>query len=55
MAWWFWSGEADLRFLAAYSKNNIAFKARMQEERGDGEIYVFYSDEASVGIKTMRK
>ncbi|ORY89001.1 RPB5 subunit of DNA-directed RNA polymerase [Leucosporidium creatinivorum] len=36
-------------------KNHIAFKARMQAERGEGEIYVFYADEASVGIKTMRK
>lgn len=34
------------------SKSQISFKAARPE--GD-EIYIFYSDEASVGIKTMRK
>lgn len=35
------------------SKTKINFKAVMAN--GDAEIYIFYSDEASVGIKTMRK
>ena len=39
--------------LVVYSKTKINFKAQMSES--DGEIYIFYSDEASVGIKTMRK
>ncbi|KAK4698711.1 DNA-directed RNA polymerases I, II, and III subunit RPABC1, partial [Phenoliferia sp. Uapishka_3] len=35
------------------SKTKINFKAQMSTD--DNEIYIFYSDEASVGIKTMRK
>ncbi|KAK4047877.1 DNA-directed RNA polymerases II 24 kDa polypeptide (RNA polymerase II subunit 5) [Microbotryomycetes sp. JL221] len=35
-------------------KARLSFKANTAEKDG-GEIYVFYSDEAAVGIKTMRK
>lgn len=44
-----------LRSRAALcSKNQLAFKAT-HGELESVEIYVFYSEEASVGIKTMRK
>ena len=39
---------------AAHSKTALNFNATRGEEETD-QIYVFYSDEASVGIKTMRK
>ncbi|KAL8292920.1 hypothetical protein RQP46_000614 [Phenoliferia psychrophenolica] len=38
---------------SSIDKTKINFKAVMAN--GEAEIYIFYSDEASVGIKTMRK
>lgn len=41
------------------SRNRLNFFAKLQSSTMDGEdgqgIYIFYSDEASVGIKTMRR